>query len=226
MKMANLSLLLSLTAGYVDTAGFLGLQGLFTAHVTGNFVTFGAALADGTAGIIPKLAALPFFCLSVFVARLAGRGLETAGKSPLKPLLTAQFLLLCAGLVQAVAHGPFLDGDALPALAMGMTLVLAMAIQNAIHRGYMSKMPPTTLMTGTMTQIMIDIADLLYGSGEKERDVAKDRMRRMGINVLVFACGCGAAAGATILDASWCFLLPPVLIAIAVVTPLEEPAAA
>lgn len=226
MKMANLSLLLSLTAGYVDTAGFLTLQGLFTAHVTGNFVTFGAALADGTAGIIPKMAALPFFCVSVFLARFAGRALERGGKSPLKPLLAAQFLLLCAGFAQAVGHGPFVDGDAFPALAMGMTLVTAMAIQNAIHRGYMSKMPPTTLMTGTMTQIMIDIADLLYGSAEKEREVAKDRMRRMGINVLVFACGCGAAAGATILNASWCFVLPPLMIAIAVISPLEEPAAA
>ncbi|MDU6748154.1 MAG: DUF1275 family protein, partial [Bradyrhizobium sp.] len=41
-------LLLSVNAGYVDTAGFLALQGLFTAHVTGNFVTLGAALALGT----------------------------------------------------------------------------------------------------------------------------------------------------------------------------------
>src|SRR3954454_19234716 len=49
--------LLSLNAGYVDTAGFLALQGLFTAHVTGNFVTFGAAVALGTTGAVAKLLA-------------------------------------------------------------------------------------------------------------------------------------------------------------------------
>ena len=35
--------LLSFNGGYVDTIGCLSLQGLFTAHVTGNFVTIGAA---------------------------------------------------------------------------------------------------------------------------------------------------------------------------------------
>ncbi len=46
--------LLSFNGGYVDTAGFLALQGLFTAHVTGNFVTLGAAVVFGTAGVLPS----------------------------------------------------------------------------------------------------------------------------------------------------------------------------
>jgi len=45
-----LPVLLSVNAGYVDTAGFLALHGLFTAHVTGNFVTLGAALVMPLAG--------------------------------------------------------------------------------------------------------------------------------------------------------------------------------
>lgn len=57
----TLPIILSLNAGYVDTAGFLALQGLFTAHVTGNFVTLGAAIAHGSSGIVSKLLALPVF---------------------------------------------------------------------------------------------------------------------------------------------------------------------
>jgi uncharacterized membrane protein YoaK (UPF0700 family) len=38
MKIA-LPTLLSFNGGYVDTAGYLALQGLFSAHVTGNFVS-------------------------------------------------------------------------------------------------------------------------------------------------------------------------------------------
>ena len=62
---------LSVNAGFVDTAGFLALQGLFTAHVTGNFVTFGAALVNGTSGAFAKLLALPVFCAVVLVTRPA-----------------------------------------------------------------------------------------------------------------------------------------------------------
>ncbi len=59
--------------GYVGTAGFLALQGLFTAHVTGNFVTLGAALAFPTPQVSPaKLIALSMFC--AVVAAVGFRG--------------------------------------------------------------------------------------------------------------------------------------------------------
>jgi uncharacterized membrane protein YoaK (UPF0700 family) len=71
--------LLSFNGGFVDIAGFLGLQGLFTAHVTGNFVTLGAALVFGTHGVIAKLAALPEFVVVVALARVVGTALRQRG---------------------------------------------------------------------------------------------------------------------------------------------------
>ena len=58
---------LGFLAGYADTLGFLALFGLFTAHVTGNFILIGAALADpallsekpGQAAAAPTTAAAP-----------------------------------------------------------------------------------------------------------------------------------------------------------------------
>lgn len=42
-----LPILLCFNAGFVDTAGFVALGGLFSAHVTGNIATFSAAVAQG-----------------------------------------------------------------------------------------------------------------------------------------------------------------------------------
>ena len=89
-----LPLILSLNGGYVDTAGFLALQGLFTAHVTGNFVTFGAAIVLGTSGAAAKLLALPVFCGVVILARLLHYGLPALGLPALRTMLTLKLLLL------------------------------------------------------------------------------------------------------------------------------------
>jgi uncharacterized membrane protein YoaK (UPF0700 family) len=130
----TLPLLLSLNAGYVDTAGFLALQGLFTAHVTGNFVTLGASIVLGISGTLSKLLALPVFCLVVVLTRLAGDWLQSTGRQPLGALLGAELVMLVLGAALAIKLGPFSNGDNFAAIATGMTLVAAMAIQNAVHR--------------------------------------------------------------------------------------------
>src|ERR1700729_2561677 len=99
-----LPLVLSLNAGFVDTAGFLALQGLFTAHVTGNFVTLGAALAFGTTGILSKLLALPTFCAMVLLTRLASSAIP-AKDAALRGMLTVKLVLLVAGAILAIRLG-------------------------------------------------------------------------------------------------------------------------
>jgi len=213
---------LSLNAGYVDTAGFLALQGLFTAHVTGNFVTLGAALVLGTTGVIAKLSALPLFCLVVLLTRLASRGLSGRRLPALRLLLGLKLLLLVLGATMAIHFGPFTDGDARTALATGMALVAAMAIQNAVHRIHLGSAPATTLMTGSTTQIMIDLADLAAGLPIEKRPLILGRLQRAAISVGVFAIGCAAAALAYAEWGVWCFFVPPLLASVALVLRIEE----
>jgi uncharacterized membrane protein YoaK (UPF0700 family) len=209
--------LLSFNGGFVDTVGYLSLQGLFTAHVTGNFVTIGAALVLGTSGIVAKLLALPVFCMMIIVTRLVSFKLP-ARWPILETMLTLQLLLLLIAAIMAIAMGPFTNGDGALAIIVGMTLVAAMAIQNAANRIHLGAAPPTTIMTGTTTQMMIDIADLIGGVPGVAGDALRSRLGRMGVAVVSFAAG--AAAGALLFKAigSWCFALPPVVAFLARIT--------
>jgi uncharacterized membrane protein YoaK (UPF0700 family) len=220
----TLPTLLSFNGGYVDTVGYLSLQGLFTAHVTGNFVTIGAALVFGTSGVVAKLLALPVFCIVIVVTRLISFNLP-ARWPVLETMLTLKLFLLLVAAVLAIAMGPFANGDGAPAIIMGMTLVSAMAIQNAAQRIHLGAAPPTTLMTGTTTQIMIDIADMIRGVPGAARDAIRSRLRRMSVAVASFAAG--AAAGAVLFHAigSWCFALPPVVALLARITATSSLAA-
>lgn len=203
--------LLSFNGGYADTAGYLALQGLFTSHVTGNFVTLGAALALGTSGIVAKLLALPVFCIVIVLTRLASFTIVPRSWPAFETLLSVQVALLLVGAALAIGLGPFLNGDSWPAIVTGMTLVSAMAIQNAVQRIHLGSSPPTTIMTGTTTQIMIDIADLMHGLSPEARDAARARLRRMSIAVASFAAGAAIAALLFTKIANWCFALPPVV---------------
>jgi uncharacterized membrane protein YoaK (UPF0700 family) len=209
----SLPVLLSVNGGYVDAAGYLALHGLFTTHVTGNFVTLGAALVLGTSGVLAKVLALPMFCLVVMAVRLLSAALTDKGLPALRAILGLKVVLLSLGAALAIAFGPFDSGDGWAALSVGMFLVAAMAIQNAIHRIHMGALPPTTIMTGNTVQIMIDLADLMRGVPTAARQAIRSRLSRMSAGVTAFAAGCAAAALIYATQGIWCFVLPPVIAA-------------
>lgn len=214
MKIA-LPTLLSFNAGYVDTAGYLALQGLFSAHVTGNFVTIAAALALGTSGVVTKLSALPVFCAVVMFTRLVSYALPARDRSVLPAVLTLKSILLAVGAGLAIWWGPFANGDAWTAWLTGMMLVAAMAVQNAAHRIHLGATPPSAIMTGNTTQIMIDVADWIHGLPADQRAPTMARLRQMSKAVASFAIGAAIAALLFSTLKMWCFAVAPLVAVLA-----------
>jgi len=219
----TIAFLLSFNAGFVDTAGFLGLHGLFPAHVTGNFVTLGAALALGGKGVIGKLLALPAFILVIALARLAGAALRTRDLPVLRILLTAKLVLLACFFSSAVWFGPFPHGDTPAALLTSFAGIAAMALQNALQRVHLAHLPPTTMVTGSVTQATMDAIDLLTGAATPEQRAAtRTRFRRVSLTIVYFAAGCAASATLYAYVGLWGLLLPTLVAAAAALMQIEQ----
>jgi uncharacterized membrane protein YoaK (UPF0700 family) len=218
---AAIAALLAFNGGFVDTAAFLGLQGLFVAHVTGNFVTLGAAVVLGSHGVIGKILALPEFILVVALARLAGAGLRKCKLPVLRILLAIEAVLLFAFFALAVAFGPFPDPDSPLALLTGFAGIAAMALQNALQRVHLAAAPPTTIMTGNTTQATIDAIDLLIAPEPAKTAETRARFLRVALSIVYFAAGCAASATLYWLVGFWCLGVAVVVGAAAAVMRIE-----
>lgn len=209
----KLSKLLSFNAGYVDTASFLALHGLFSAHVTGNFVTLGAALvSENQTGAWAKLAALPMFCITVLSVKVIDQSFVNQQKNSYRFFLIIMFLLFMIVAVCSYFYLPFPKYDTVMSFTVGMLLVAAMAIQNAMHRIHWTKESPTTVMTGSTTQLMLNIAELFSKSSNEKKDQIQQRIYPMLPTMLNFAFGCAVAAILYKFALLWLFAVPPVLL--------------
>src|SRR5260370_3472561 len=111
---------LSIIAGSVDAIGFLGLGGLFTAHVTGNLVILAAHLVSGGKALVAPMLAVPVFVAALRLARLLARALERIGVASLRPLLLLQLLLLVRFLFLFGSARPPIDPNSTKATPRGI----------------------------------------------------------------------------------------------------------
>ncbi|CAN7646704.1 YoaK family protein [Massilia sp. LjRoot122] len=179
-------------AGYVDTLGFVALFGLFTAHVTGNFVLIAAALADpAQTPSLLKLLAFPAFILGIAAARLLVAGCERRGKAALKPSYLLQLVLLLGFMACGMLAEPVGSSAGAFAMAAGLLGAAAMGAHSAASKLLLTQLAPTSMMTGNVTQLVIDTVDRLRGAADA---ATKARCAKFFWPVLAFALGCAAAA--------------------------------
>jgi uncharacterized membrane protein YoaK (UPF0700 family) len=184
---------LAFVAGFVDAAAFIALTGLFTAHVTGNFVLIGAELIAHATGVLAKLLALPVFVGAVAGARVLAVLLERRGFDPLPWLLTVETVLLAGFGLCGTLGAPLGAADGAPAIAVGMLAVAAMGLQNAIGRLSLGHLAPTTVMTVSVSQAVIDATDLMLGTAD---DLGRIRTRFLRVLPAIAAFAAGALCGA------------------------------
>lgn len=206
-----LPFVLSVIAGATDVIGFLGLNGLFTAHITGNLVVLAAHAVAGNPESIAYMLSVPVFMLVLLLARVAAGTLERAGIASLRPLLLAQFVALTGFFLLSVTAGPWKHADAALAIIAGMCGVTAMALQNALVQISLKDTPSTAVMTTNVTHFMLDLGVMLVGGDPADIAKAKTRALHTLPVIVGFALGCGLGAAGEAATGLWSLLLPTAL---------------
>jgi uncharacterized membrane protein YoaK (UPF0700 family) len=189
-----LPFVLSITAGGVDVISFLGLGGLFTAHITGNLVILAAKLVAGEQSPVSYLISVPVFMAVLALTRLLAAGLERLKIASLVPLLLIQFLLLAAFFALCRSAGPRLDPNTTIMILAGMLGVSAMAVQNGLARISLRGAPATAVMTTNITLFTIDVGQVLLGGNASSTVRARERARNTWPAIVGFLLGCALGA--------------------------------
>jgi uncharacterized membrane protein YoaK (UPF0700 family) len=180
-------LALTFSTGMIDAIGFLGLDRVFTANMTGNVVILGMALSG--AQDLPILG--PAMALAGFMLGAAAGGRAVRGRSAGEwsaattvILLAVGLLVLATGVALLLFHAP--RGEVL--LAVTGILAGAMGLQAAVARGLGVKDVTTVVITSTITGLAADLR-----LGKKQGN----GRRRASVVLLMLA---GAVAGAALLQ--------------------------
>jgi uncharacterized membrane protein YoaK (UPF0700 family) len=189
-----LPFVLSMIAVSVDVIGFLGLGGLFIAHITGNLVILATKLVVGGQAPASHLLSVPVFIVALAETRLLASRLDRLQIATLRPLLRLQFLLLLGFLAIGIAAGQRYDSNAAIMIFAAMLGVSAMAVQNALVQISLMGAPSTAVMTTNMTRFALDLGDVLLRRNCCDQANTTERAWRNGLVIAGFVVGCGLGA--------------------------------
>jgi uncharacterized membrane protein YoaK (UPF0700 family) len=199
--------MLSATAGASDTIAFLGLGGLFVAHITGNLVVLAAHYVTGGFSQIGPLLSVPVFV--IILALVTGFFGGKESRAVLRGLLILHWVLIAGFLVLGVAFGPLTNPESVIAICCGMLGVAAMATQNAMVKLDLPGFPSTAVLTTNTVQLTVDLATLIRDKAQPDELARARRRARITLPAVAgFAVGCTAGAILELHFGLWALTLP------------------
>jgi uncharacterized membrane protein YoaK (UPF0700 family) len=201
-------------AGSTDTIGFLALGGLFTAHITGNFIVLATHLVNHREIPLVVILSVPVFMAVLLLTRWLVARLDALGICLLQPLLVVEFLLLAGFLVMRVLIGVPLNINAPAAILAGMLGVAAMAVQNAVGQISLG-IPSTTAMTANVARFALDLGEILTARNHHDHSRWHSRTPQGAGPLAGFVIGCGLGAACEAAFNQWSLALPVALAALA-----------
>ncbi|HTV91012.1 MAG TPA: YoaK family protein [Stellaceae bacterium] len=208
MQSVLVSLLFGLITGACDASGYLLLQQLLPANITGDLVLLGADwAAHSRHEEFGRILAIPFFLAFVWLGRQMAGELRRRGLPAIRLVLLAGLGLLAAFMTLGLIDGPFSEQNAANTLTVGMIGVAAMALMNVVARLWRVLESGSTAMTGNSVKLLMDLAELSLGLRKQEPDLLYDTLR-LAVVVTAFVAGCALAALVYLRAGPWCTALP------------------
>jgi len=180
----RLATLLSLTAGFVNAEGFLGFS-VLTTNVTGHAALFAekVSLEDwSTAWVIASWMLL--FLTGAFISSLI---IDLIGIDQRYSYLIP-ILLELAILITVATAGNHYKNNLIARQVFAGSLLFAMGLQNALVSVISKSVVRTTHLTGTFTDLGIELARLIV-SGEEDKPALKPGIVLKIIIILFFTAG-------------------------------------
>ena len=180
----KLASLLCVTAGFVNAAGFLSFS-VLTTNVTGHAALFAERIAMGdwiTARVVALWMLL--FLLGTFVSGVIVSAIGRNQRfSYAVPILLEAVVLLMVGLM-----GFRYNGGALSREFFAGSLLFVMGLQNALVSMISGSVVRTTHLTGTFTDLGIELGQMLCGS-EHLNATLRSRIKLRIVIVFFFLLG-------------------------------------
>ena len=163
--------LLAFVGGFVDSAGYLRLLGVFTTSITGNLVVATASVASMRGVLCRSFVCVAFFLAGAVAAALSLR-LRLAHGVPIRVvcsiLFSVEIALLIASWVIGMQYDETLlanqDIDNWINVLIGTLMGASMGFHNVAAKEAIANCPPTTVMTSTMITVAQNLSNTLeYG---------------------------------------------------------------